>query len=126
MPVQRGRTRLHTAARAVPREQQHGERAAEQRRTEGRRARDPDVPLLAGGADQRRQRTLRVDGARAEPPGIGSELRQRDRHQHEQHAARGSDSPSRSVARRSLAGCAQYAAAIAIANQVSGSSRKPL
>ena len=111
-------------------EQVDGEGAAEQRGAEGRRARDPDVPLLAGRADERRERPLRVDARRAEVPGVGAELGQRDRHEHEQHAGEEPALPlghaGAASAARSLTGCEQYAAASPITNHVSGSSRKPL
>ncbi len=77
------------------REQQQRRRAAEQCGHEAGRARDPHVPLLAGRAHERRERSLRIDLGRPKAPGVGAELRQRDRDQAEQdaeqnHAARGS------------------------------------
>ena len=72
--------------RRAPCEQVGREGTAQQRGPEGRRARDAHVPLLAGRAHERRERTLRVDARRAEVPWIRSELGQRDRHQREQHA----------------------------------------
>ena len=48
---------------------------------------DAEVPLLAGGAHERRERPLRVHARRAEVPRVGAELGQRDRHEREQHGA---------------------------------------
>jgi hypothetical protein len=70
----------------APRQQEDSGGAAQERGHERGRPRDPEVPLLAGGADERGERPLRIDAGRPEAPRVRPELRKRDRHQREQHS----------------------------------------
>src|SRR5204863_8798780 len=98
-----------------------------------------DVPVAPGRPHERRQYPLGVDHRGPEGPGVGAELGQRDREDHEQDAEQGPGPiPAEALAHvASVASAADGAAPSArraerkpaptpSTTQVIGSSRKPL
>ncbi len=116
---------------AGPRTEVPGHRCGERDEEAGencRRADDPEVPLAVGNAHERAEDAVRMDRGGRERPGVGAELRDRDRdddaerrQQDERVEARHAPSMASLSARQST-----NPAATAIASHVTGSSKNPL